>query len=77
MKKNIHITHRKDKTWAVIAEGNKRASSVHQTQGAAIKAGTPIAKSNRSELVIHDRKNRIRDKDSYGNDTNPPKDKKY
>lgn len=76
-KKNIHVTHRKDKTWAVIGEGDKRASSVHKTQGAAIKAGTPIAKTNKSELVIHDRENKIRDKDSYGNDPNPPKDKKH
>ena len=77
MKKNIHVTRRKNKTWAVIGEGDKRASSVHQTQEAAIKAGTPIAKANKAELVIHNRKNKIRDKDSYGNDSNPPKDNKH
>jgi hypothetical protein len=76
-KKNIHVTHRKDGSWAVKGEGDKRASSLHKTQGGAINAGTPIAKANKSELVIHDRKNRIRDKDSYGNDPNPPKDKKH
>ena len=76
-KKNIHITHRKDNTWAVKGEGDKRASSLHKTQGDAIKAGTPLAKANKSELVIHDRKNRIRDKDSYGNDPHPPIDKKH
>lgn len=77
MKKNIHVTRRKNKTWAVIGEGDTRASSVHQTQEAAIKAGMPIAKANKAELVIHNRKNKIRDKDSYGNDSNPPKDKKH
>ena len=76
-KKNIHVTHRNDNTWAVKGEGGKRASSIHKTQGAAIKAGTPIVKGNRSELVIHDRKNRLRDKDSYGNDPQRPKDKKH
>lgn len=76
-KKNIHVTHRKDGNWAVKGEGDKKASSLHKTQGAAIKAGTPLAKGNKSELVIHDRKNRIRDKDSYGNDPNPPTDKKH
>ncbi|MNC96974.1 hypothetical protein D3C83_144880 [compost metagenome] len=50
---------------------------MHQTQEAAIKAGVPIAKANKAELVIHNRKNKIRDKDSYGNDSNPPKDKKH
>lgn len=76
-KKNIHVTHRKNGDWAVIGSGDKRASSLHKTQEAAIKAGTPLAKSNRSELVIHNRENKIRDKDSYGGDPNPPKDKKH
>jgi hypothetical protein len=76
-KKNIHVTHRKDGDWAVIREGDKRASSLHKTQERAIKAGTPLAKASKAELVIHDRKNKIRDKDSYGNDPNPPKDKKH
>jgi hypothetical protein len=76
-KKNIHITHRKNGDWAVIGSDDQRASSLHKTQGAAIKAGTPLAKANRSELVIHNRENKIRDKDSYGSDPHPPKDKKH
>ena len=76
-KKNVHVTHRKDKAWAVISEGDKRASSLHKTQGDAIKTATPIAKGRKAELVIHDRENKIRDKDSYGNDPHPPKDKKH
>jgi len=76
-KKNVHVTHRKDKSWAVISEGDERASSLHDTQQAAIKTATPLAKARKSELVIHNRENRIRDKDSYGNDPNPPKDKKH
>lgn len=76
-KKNIHVTHRKNGDWAVIGSGDKRSSSLHKMQEAAIKAGTPLAKSNRSELVIHNRENKIRDKDSYGGDPNPPKDKKH
>ncbi len=76
-KKNIHITHRKTGDWAVIGEGDQRASSLHKTQGEAIKAGTPLAKTNKSELVIHNRENKIRDKDSYGHDPNPPKDNKH
>jgi uncharacterized protein YdaT len=76
-KKNIHVTRRQDKSWAVKGEGDKRASSLHKTQDAAIKAAKPLAKANKSEVVIHDRKNRIRDKDSYGNDPHPPIDKKH
>lgn len=78
MGKNIHVTHRKDEDkWAVIGEGDDRASSLHDTQREAIDIGRDIARNNKSELVIHDRDNRIRDKDSFGNDPNPPKDKKH
>ena len=77
MGKNIHVTHRKDGSWAVIGEGDVRASSLHKTQGKAIGEALPLAKRNESELVIHDRQNKIRDKDSYGNDPNPPEDRKH
>lgn len=76
-KKNIHVTHRKNGDWAVIGEGDKRASSLHTTQGGAIKAGKPLAQTNKAELVIHNRENKIRDKDSYGHDPHPPIDKKH
>ena len=77
MKKNIHVTHRKDGTWAVKGEGDKRASSLNDTQHEAIERGRNIARNVGSELVIQDRENRIRDKDSFGNDPCPPKDEKH
>ena len=77
MSKNVHITHRKDGEWAVKGAGDSRASGLYNTQGEAIEAGREIARNNRSELVIHDRDNKIRDKDSYGNDPHPPVDKKH
>ncbi len=77
MGKNIRVTHRKDDSWTVKGEGDLRASCLHKTQQAAIEAGRPLAQDNKSELVIHDRENRIRDKDSYGNDDCPPRDKKH
>jgi hypothetical protein len=78
MKKNIHVTHRKEeKKWAVKGEGDKKASGLYSTQGEAIDAGREIARNNKSELVIHDRQNKIRDKDSYGHDPNPPRDTKH
>ena len=76
-KKNIHVTHRADGSWAVIGEGASRASSLHDTQRDAIEAGRRIAINNQSELVIHDRQNLIRDKDSFGNDPNPPRDERH
>lgn len=77
MSKNIHVTHRNDNAWAVIREKAEKASKIFPTQEKAIEWGRPIAKADRVEFVIHDTKNRIRDKDSYGNDFCPPKDKKY
>lgn len=76
-RKNIHITHRADDSWAVIGAGDKRASSLHENQYEAINEGRQLAMNNKSELVIHDVNNKIRDKDSYGNDPFPPRDKKH
>jgi len=78
MGKNVHVTHDKgNKTWNVKDEGATKPSSTHRTQGTAIDAGRERAKDHKSELVIHDRDNKIRDKDSFGNDPHPPKDKKH
>ena len=76
-KDRIHITHRADDSWAVQRERASRAGSLHDTQREAIEAGRETARRERTELVIHDRRNRIRDSDSYGNDPNPPRDRKH
>ncbi len=75
-KKNVHVV-KHDDGWAVKKEGNERASSVHSTQQQAIDVGRTAAQAERSELVIHGRDGRIRDKDSYGNDPFPPRDTKH
>lgn len=78
MGKNVHVTHDKgNKAWNVKDEGARRPTSTHPTQGAAIHAGRDRAKDHKSELVIHDRDNKIRDKDSFGNDPHPPIDNKH
>lgn len=75
-KKNQHVVpHGKD--WAVKGEGNSKATKVVETQGEAIKVAKQIAINNQSEVVIHKSNGTIRDKDSYGNDPHPPKDKKH
>lgn len=71
MFKNQHVVpHGKD--WAVKGEGNQRASSVHQTQREAIEAGRQTAVRQQSELFIHGRDGRIRERDSFGADPYPP-----
>ena len=76
MGKNQHITP-KDGKWQVIWAGNSIATKIFNTQKEAIDYGKNIAINQQSELVIHNKQGRIRDKDSYGNDDFPPKDTKY
>lgn len=63
--------------WAVKGEGSKKFTVITETQKDAITVAREIAKNNKSELVIHGKDGKIRDKDSFGNDSNPPKDKKH
>ncbi|MFS4459266.1 DUF2188 domain-containing protein [Bdellovibrio sp. HCB2-146] len=52
--------------WAVKTAGY--TVSRQPTQKAAISTATNMAKSDRSEVVIHGRDGKIREKNSYGND---------
>jgi len=76
MGKNQHVVPH-DKGWAVKGEGNQKATSIHKTQKDAIGTAKGIAKNQNSEVVIHGKDGKIRDKDSYGNDPFPPKDTKH
>lgn len=76
MGKNQHVTKHPGGGWQVKGAGNQKATTVTDTQKQAINAAIPIAKNQKSEVVIHGTNGRIRDKDSYGKDPNPPKDKK-
>lgn len=76
MGKNQHVVPYGDK-WAIRGAGNSRITSDHRTQATAIKAAVRIAKNEKSEVVIHGRDAKIRDKDSYGPDSCQPKDRKH
>jgi len=75
-KKNQHVVPLGN-GWAVKGEGSKKFTVITETQKDAITVAKGIAKNNKSELVIHGKDGKIRDKDSYGKDPNPPKDKKH
>lgn len=74
MRKQQHVTP-KGKDWQVIGAGNSKATKIFSTQKEAIDYGKTIAVNQKTELVIHGQNGKIRDKDSYGSDPNPPKDK--
>ncbi len=71
-KKNVHVVPQGD-NWAVKREGCIRPSKVTDTQSEAINRAREIAKNNQSEMVVHGRNGKIRQKDSFGNDPFPPK----
>ncbi|MBA7662189.1 hypothetical protein ES703_70215 [subsurface metagenome] len=76
MGKNQHVVPYQDK-WAVRGERNEKVTSTHDTQAEAIERARQIAINQHSEVVIHRPDGTIRDKDSYGKDPCPPKDKKF
>lgn len=59
--------------WSVKRAGAAKATSKHATQAEAIQAGTKIAQNQGTELYVHGRDGRIRERNSYGKDPNPPK----
>ena len=73
MKKNAQHIVPHNGQWAVKRENSERASSLHATQSEAVTAGKETAKNQHTELVIHGRDGRIREKNSYGKDPFPPK----
>lgn len=75
--KNQHVTPHPDGGWQVKGAGNEKATVKTSTQKEAIEIARTIAENKNSEVVIHGRNGQIRDKDSYGNDPNPPKDTKH
>ena len=73
-KKNFHSVPW-DGDWAVKKEGVEKPVSVHRTQGASEDKTHKLAKQNETEAVYHNRHGQIKDKDSFGNDVCPPKDR--
>lgn len=71
-KRNQHVVPHEE-GWAVRGAGSQRATSVHRTQREAIDSGRRIARNQGTELFVHGRDGRIRERDSYGNDPFPPK----
>lgn len=70
--KNQHVVPREN-GWAVKTAGSIRDTKVFSTQKEAITRATEIAKNNKSEILIHGETGRIRERNSFSSDSNPPK----
>lgn len=66
-KKNQHVVPHEE-NWAVRGAGNSRVTSVHETQEQAITRAQEIARNQQSEMFVHGRNGRIRERNTYGND---------
>ena len=73
MAKNQHVTPHPNGGWQVKGEGNTRATARTATQKKAIGIAREISRKQGSELVIHRPNGQMRDKDSHGRDSFPPK----
>lgn len=73
MGKNQHVVPHPDGGWQVKGAGNTRATAQTATQKEAIGIAREISRHQGSELVIHRPNGQIRDKDSHGRDSFPPR----
>lgn len=71
-KKGQHVVPSGDK-WSVRKTGALRASGTFGTQQEAIEKARDLARTQGTELYIHGRDGRIRERNSYGKDPYPPK----
>jgi len=71
--KDVH-TVPDGKGW--INKRNGRTVSRHRTKEVAVEVGRQMARTLKVEHTIHGQDGVIQDKNSYGNDPCPPKDKR-
>lgn len=73
---SLHTTPHPDGGWQVKKGGASRASYRTDTQAEADFRARNQAKREGLEYCLHNKQGQIRQKDSYGNDPFPPRDKK-
>ena len=76
MAKKVHVVPTED-GFGVKISGNSRNSKNFETKNDAIDYGRDKAKEMKTELIIQNRDGKISNTNSYGNDPNPPRDKKH
>jgi uncharacterized protein (TIGR02271 family) len=60
----VHIESRGEE-WAVVREGNERATSTHSTQSEAAEIGRDLARRDKSEFFLHAQDGQIREHRDY------------
>jgi len=75
MGKNQYVVPTKS-GWAIKGENNQKATKNFDKKSDAVKKATEIAKNQKSELTILKKDGKIQNKNSFGNDPMPPRDRK-
>jgi hypothetical protein len=65
---DVHVVRGNSGGWLVRVEGTARARSIHTKQAEAITAARAIARKNKSELLVHGRDGKIRERSTFGHD---------
>lgn len=77
-KKSNHVIPSKQRgEWAVKKSGSTRISESFETKEEAIKYGRELSKHEETELFIHKKDGTIQNRNSYGKDPFPPRDRKH
>lgn len=74
--KSKHVVHNPGGGWKVKSGGASRASKVFDKQSDAIAYARSAARKDNAELFVHGRDGTIRERNSYGKDPCPPRDKR-
>ncbi len=72
MGKNQHVV-KTPEGWGIRGENNVKITKNFDTQEQAFQKAREIAINQQSEVFIHGENGKIRERNSYGNDPNPPR----
>jgi hypothetical protein len=76
MAKAMHVVPSPNGGWSVRSSGASRASRVFGKHDDAVAYARDTARREHGDLYVHGRDGTIREKDSYGADPHPPRDRK-
>jgi len=75
-KGTYHVIPKLGGGWSLRKEGAARAIDTFTSKDEAVVRARDVARNSGNELVIHGRDGTVRERATYGNDPNPPRDAK-
>jgi uncharacterized protein DUF2188 len=72
-RKVYHVIAALDGGWAVVKSGAERASKRFASQADAVQWGRQVSRNQGIDLYIHRNDGTVERKDSFGDDSHPPR----